>query len=153
MGLFGVLLLVVALSGARPVNVTINVNGLVFVAELQWAIAPNTCQRFVAALPLAATALQARWSGEAGWVPLGNETFGVNATENETSSPLPGQLLFYPKGISETEILVPFGVSRFGSKFGPLYGTPFLTIVDGQSNYAELARRLEWDGAQAIRFQ
>ena len=147
------LLLLLVLGNARPSNVTINVNGLVFVAELQWTVAPTTCLHFVAALPLAATALQARWSGEAGWVPLGNETFGINATENETSSPLPGQLLFYPKGISETEILVPFGVARFGSKYGPLAGTPFLTIVEGQANYAELARRLEWEGAQAIRFQ
>jgi hypothetical protein len=145
-------LLLISFGVARPVNVTINVNGLVFVAELQWTIAPATCLSFVAALPLSATALQARWSGEAGWVPLGNETFGITATENETSSPLPGQLLFYPKGISETEILLPFGVSRFGSKFGPLFGTPFLTIVEGQQNYAELAHRLEWSGAQTIQF-
>jgi hypothetical protein len=43
-------------------------------------------------------------------------------------------------------------VSRFGSKFGPLFGTPFLTIVEGQQNYAELAHRLEWSGAQTIQF-
>lgn len=132
---------------ALPSVVMISVEDLLFKAVLDWDSAPVTCGAFVENLPWSSTLLQARWSGEAGWIPMGNNSWARKA-ENATSTPVAGQLLYYPHGISETEILFPFGVSRFGSKFGPLLGSPFLNIVDGQQNYDDLAHRLEWNGAQ-----
>lgn len=59
-------------------------------------------------LPLSGSLLQARWSGEAAWMPLGSLDIGVGA-ENDTQRPTPGQILVHPNGISETEILIRMG--------------------------------------------
>ena len=40
--------------------------------------------------------------------------------ENATTYPLPGEVLLYPGGVSETELLVPYGRTQFGSKAGLL---------------------------------
>ena len=66
--------------------------------------------------------------------------------------PLPGELLLYPGGVSETELLFPYGHCAFGSKAGPLAGNHFATVVEGHENLRELGRRTLWEGAQAIRF-
>jgi len=49
-----------------------------------------------------------RWSGEAGWIPLGNLDLGLGY-ENHTSYLVTGQVLLYPGGISETAILLAYG--------------------------------------------
>ena len=102
-------------------------------------------------LPLSGSLLQARWSGEAAWMPLGSLDVGVGA-ENDTQHPAPGQILLHPNGISETEILIPYGKTVFGSKAGPLRGNHVMTIVDGDEQLAELGRRVVWEGAQPIHF-
>ena len=122
-----------------------------FIARLERERAPRTCAAFVEALPFRARLLQARWSGEAAWIPLGDRDFGVDA-ENQTSRPAPGEILLYPAGVSETEILVPYGETRFASRFGELAGNHFLTILDGREHLAELGRRVQWIGAQDIAF-
>jgi len=112
--------------------------------------APLTEAAFRKLLPYRQKLIHARWSGEAGWIPLGDFRLGVGE-EHATSAPAPGQILFYPGGISETEILLPYGVSRFACKDGPLAGNHFLTVVEGP--LAELGRRLLWEGAQPIAFE
>ena len=92
-----------------------------------------------------------RWSGEACWIPLGALDAGIGY-ENATSYPAPGQLLFYPAGVSETEILLSYGACRFASKAGQLAGNPFLTIVDGAENLRPLGELTLWQGAQPIEF-
>ena len=131
-------------------DVRITVGSLAFVARWEEASVPRTCAAFRARLPFAGTLLQARWSGEAAWVPLGDLDLGVGY-ENPTSYPAPGTLLFFPAGISECEILFPYGATRFASKAGQLAGNPFLTIVTGVEGLAELGRRVVWEGAQEIR--
>ena len=42
--------------------------------------------------------------------------------ENNTSYPLPGQIILYPGGMSETEILLAYGHVNFASKAGQLSG-------------------------------
>ena len=121
-------------------------------ARLELALASATCRAFVAALPFERQLVQARWSGEAGWIPLGDTNFGV-PLENATSSPAPGHILLYPGGRSETEILFPYGSTRFASKFGQLSGTHFLTVVEGAAQFDRLGFNLLWSGAQAIRFE
>jgi len=129
----------------------IRVGDLLFQARFEDQLAPRTCAAFRAILPLRATLLQARWSGEAAWVPLGDLDLGV-PVESGTQRPTPGQLLFYPKGLSETEILVPYGATVFGSKAGPLVGSHFLTVVSAVERLPELGRRVLYQGAMGIYF-
>jgi hypothetical protein len=123
-----------------------------FTARLEEAIAPQTCTAFVRLLPYRQKLLHARRSGEACWIPLGDFQLGVGY-ENPTSHPSRGDLLFYPGGISETEILFPYGSACFASKAGQLAGNHFLTIVEGTEYLAELGRLCLWQGAQDILFE
>ncbi len=130
----------------------IKVGSLEFTARREEAAAPRTCKAFRGLLPLRNKIIQARWSGEAGWVPLGGLDLGIGH-ENHTSHPAPGDILLYPGGISETEILFPYGPTLFASKAGQLAGNHFLTIVDGREHFQELGRLLLWEGAQDILFE
>ena len=98
-------------------NVEITVGDLRFLARLETDAAPKTCHVFQSMLPLKSQLIQARWSGEAAWIPLGGLQLGLGY-ENHTSHPAAGQLLLYPGGISETEILFPYGWTLFASKAG-----------------------------------
>ena len=90
--------------------------------------------------------------GEAAWIPLGDFDIGVGF-ENHTSHPSRGDILLYPGGYSETEILFPYGNTLFASKMGQLAGNHFLTLIEGQENLAELGRLVLWEGAQDIVFE
>ena len=122
-----------------------------FVARLEEALAPRTCARFTALLPYRQRIIHVRWSGEACWIPLGELELGLGY-ENHTSYPAPGQVLLYPGGISETEILLAYGAVQFASKVGVLAGNHFLTVVEGNENLAALGRKVLWEGAQEIEF-
>jgi Protein of unknown function (DUF3830) len=122
-----------------------------FVARLEEAAAPRTCATFVALLPYRQRIIHVRWSGEACWIPLGELDLGLGY-ENQTSYPAPGQVLLYPGGISETEILLAYGAVQFASKVGVLAGNHFLTVVEGNENLAGLGKKVLWEGAQQIEF-
>lgn len=128
------------------------VGSLVFTARLEEQAAPLTCAAFMKMLPFRNKLVQARWSGEAGWIPLGEFQFGVGF-ENHTSHPAPGELLLYPGGYSETEILFPYGGALFRSKLGQLAGNHFLTIVEGREQLGQLGQTVLWHGAQDIVFE
>ena len=132
-------------------NVEITVGDMRFVARLETKAAPKTCQAFQTMLPLEARIIQARWSGEAAWIPFGGLEMGLGY-ENHTSHPAPGQLLLYPGGLSETEILFPYGATLFASKMGQLAGNHFATIFDGNERLKELGDLVLWKGAQEIKF-
>ena len=130
----------------------IAVAGLTLVARLEQEAAPRSCAAFAALLPFRNKLIQARWSGEAAWIPLGDLEVGVGF-ENATSYPAPGEILLYPGGFSETEILFPYGATCFASKLGQLAGNHFLTVVEGREQLRELGRLTLWEGAQDIRFE
>ena len=132
--------------------VQILVGELCFLARWEEASAPRTCAAFRSLLPFTQKIIHARWSGEACWIPLGDFKLGV-PPENPTSRPKPGQLLFYPGGISETEILVPYGTTRFASIAGELAGNPLLTVTAGLERLAELGRDILWNGSRDIVFR
>jgi uncharacterized protein DUF3830 len=123
-----------------------------FTARLETDAAPKTVAAFRKMLPLRTRLIHARWSGEATWIPFGDLDVGIGF-ENATRYPAPGQLLLYPGGVSETEILIPYGAAAFGSKAGPLTGNHFATIVDGVEQLRELGRKTLWEGAQDIVFE
>ena len=129
----------------------IAVGSIRLTARWEEQAAPRTCAAFRRLLPLRARLVQARWSGESAWVPLGELQTGLGY-ENHTSYPSAGQLLLYPGGISETEVLFPYGSTRFASKAGQLAGNHFATIEIGRELLTELGRRVLYDGAQEIVF-
>jgi Protein of unknown function (DUF3830) len=43
--------------------------------------------------------------------------------ENNTCCPAPGQVILYPGGVSQTEVLLAYGNVSFASKAGPLSAT------------------------------
>lgn len=130
----------------------ITVGPYTFVAHMEEEAAPKTCAAFKKLLPFRNSMIQARWSGEAAWIPLGTLETGVTF-ENHTSYPAPGELLLYPGGYSETEILFPYGATCFASKMGQLAGNHFLTITQGSENLRSLGQKILWEGAQAILFE
>jgi len=123
-----------------------------FEARLEEDAAPMTIAALRKLLPLESKLVQARWSGEAAWVPMGFELDLGLGPENANSYPAAGELLLYPGGLSEVEILFPYGATCFASKMGQLAGNHFATIHAGQGQLAELGRRVLWEGAQDIRF-
>lgn len=133
-------------------SLVITAGDLRFEAVLEETAAPHTVAALRRLLPLSSKLIQARWSGEAGWIPLGDLQVGVGL-ENATSHPGPGQLLLYPGGFSETEILFPYGSTLFASKLGQLAGNHFATVSAGTPELFELGRRILWEGAQEIRFE
>ena len=132
-------------------DVEIKVGNLRFVARLETEAAPKTCHAFQNMLPLQAQLIQARWSGESAWIPFGELDLGLGY-ENHTSYPAPGQLLLYPGGLSETEILFPYGATVFGSRMGQLAGNHFATIHEGGDRLKDLGELVLWRGAQEISF-
>jgi hypothetical protein len=131
----------------------ITVGDFEFGARLEEEKAPNTVAALRRLLPLESKLVQARWSGEAAWVPLGWELELGVGPENATSYPGPGELLLYPGGLSEVEILFPYGATLFASKMGQLAGNHFATIEAGRERLPELGNAVLWDGALELRIQ
>lgn len=122
-----------------------------FRARLEEGLAPKTAAAIRSMLPFRSKLVHCRWSGESTWVPMGDTKVGGPAGlayENHTSHPAPGQMLIYPGGISETEILFPYGSTDFSSKVGQLAGNHFATVFEGNEHLAEIGRLALWEGAQ-----
>lgn len=124
-----------------------------FVARLEEDAAPKTIATLRTLLPLRSQLVQARWSGESAWVPMGFDLELGLGPENANSYPAAGELLLYPGGLSEVEILFPYGATCFASKMGQLAGNHFGTIVEGNDQLSELGRIVLWEGAQPIVFE
>jgi hypothetical protein len=123
-----------------------------FSARLELEKAPKTCAKFQTLLPYRQRIIHVRWSGEGCWIPLGDLNLGLSY-ENHTSYPAPGEIIVYPGGISETEILLAYGSVHFASKVGQLAGNHFLTITEGRENLRPLGEQVLWQGAQDIVFE
>ena len=121
-----------------------------FDARFEEALAPKTVAAFRKVMPFESQAIHVRWSGEGVWMPLGDLDFGVSY-ENHTSYPAPGQIILYPGGISETEILLAYGGVHFASKMGQLAGNHFITITSAFDDLPKLGKMTLWEGAQPIR--
>ncbi len=122
-----------------------------FQLQLNEQTAPNTVAAFRTLLPLTSKIIHVRWSGEAGWIPMGDLDLGLGP-ENATSYPHPGELVLYPGGVSETELLLGYGYVNFSSKAGQLAGNHFATVVEGNENLRDLGKMFLWEGAQDISF-
>ena len=134
-----------------PKTLRVVLAGEVFTATLN-PDAPLTVAAFVKLLPYRQKMIHVRWSGEACWIPLGEFQLGVGF-ENHTSHPAPGDVLFYPGGYSETELLIAYGACSFASRMGPLAGNHFMTLLDSRDRLRALGRRVLWEGAVDVLFE
>jgi hypothetical protein len=125
------------------------IGGHGFSGTFEDRLAPQTCSAFRRLLPWRQQIIHVRWSGEACWVPLGDFELAVGP-ENATARPRPGNLLFYPGGASEAEVLVPYGDVRFACSSGELLGNPLLTITDDLDLLARIGRDTLLRGATTI---
>ena len=123
-----------------------------FIARFENKDAPLTCAKFKGMLPYKEQIIHVRWSGEGCWIPLGELDLGLKY-ENHTSYPAPGQIILYPGGISETEILLAYGGVHFASKMGQLAGNHFITLTSNLENLPALGKTVLWKGAQKVRFE
>ncbi|MFT4266868.1 MAG: DUF3830 family protein [Xenophilus sp.] len=137
-------------------RIRIQAGGHEFVAETH-PDAPQTVAAFLGLLPYREKIIHVRWSGEGCWVPLGDWKLELDGRpvgfENHTSHPSVGDVLFYPGGYSETEIILAYGACSFASKMGQLAGNHFLTLVEGRERLRDLGRKVLWEGAQDILFE
>jgi hypothetical protein len=133
-------------------DIRIKAGPFLFRAKLEREKAPKTCAKFETLLPYRQRIIHVRWSGEGCWIPLGELDLGLTY-ENHTSYPAPGEIIVYPGGISETEILLAYGSVHFASKVGQLAGNHFLTIIEGRENLRPLGELTLWHGAQDIAFE
>jgi len=132
-------------------TLTVTIGAHTFAARFETEHAPKTVAAFRRALPFSSQLIHVRWSGEGLWVPLGDHDFGVGY-ENATSHPAVGQVLLYPGGMSETEIILAYGGVDFSSKVGQLAGNHFMTLTSGLEKLPALGREILWQGAQPIVF-
>ncbi|MCY7417515.1 MAG: DUF3830 family protein [Chloroflexi bacterium] len=116
----------------------------------QWVDgSPRTIEAVRRMLPLRSRLIHVRWSGEGCWVPLGGLRLDI-PPENATSHPAPGELIIYPGGLSECEILLAYGAVDFSSKVGQLAGNHFASLDVNRDQLRELGRRCLWEGAQDV---
>src|SRR5262249_54894486 len=128
----------------------ISVSGFELAARWEEDRSPRTVAFVRALLPYESKLVQARWSGQAAWIPMGDYEVGELGLEDPTSHPAPGQLLLYPGGVSEVEILFTYGDAYFASKAGQLAGNVFASVVDGLEHLPAIGELVLWQGAQAI---
>lgn len=126
--------------------------GTRFGGKFERGLAPLTVEAFTCRMPFQSQVIHVRWSGEGMWIPLGSMRFDV-PPENATRYLAPGQVILYPAGISETEILIAYGPVAFASKAGALAGNHFLTLKGDMEALAEIGHKTLWHGAQDIRFR
>lgn len=120
-----------------------------FKAVLEEKDAPLTCEFFKKMLPINNYMIHVRWSGEAVWIPYGDTQTNL-PFENATSYPKVGEMVLYPGGVSETEMMLAYGCCHFGSKAGELAGNHFLTITEGKENLYKLGQDILRNGAQEV---
>ena len=75
------------------------------------------------------------------------------AAENATTYPHPGEVLWYPGGVSETELLIAYGRTHFASKAGSLAGNHFMTITSGLEQLPGIGKRVLWQSALPLRIE
>lgn len=128
------------------------IDGYKFEAVFEEGKSPKTCDIFRDVMPFESEVVHVRWSGEGMWIPLGDRDFSVDY-EDATSYPAPGQVLLYPKGKSETEILIAYGSVQFASKAGTLAGNHFASITSDLEKLKEIGISTLWEGKKSIVFK
>lgn len=139
--------------GSNLHHITLTVADEVFDAILRTDVAPLSCGVLRDMMPLRGEVIHARWSGESIWSPLsGIWPAGLRLpAEGQTHCPRPGEVLLFGGEISEPELLICYGPTRFASVAGPLAGNRVLTICDRLERLVELGHKTLRRGALRLR--
>jgi Protein of unknown function (DUF3830) len=131
------------------------IGGEIFAARLRNDLAPRSCSRLVQLLPYRGELIHAQWSGQSCWAPLTPSwpPGELLAPEGAIAYPAPGEILLYGGDLSEPELLIPYGPTRFASMAGPLAGNPVLKIDDRLTRLAELGRQILRRGGVDLRIE
>ena len=134
-------------------EITLNIGDGVFTARLRTDLAPLSCAVLIGMMPLETEVLHARWSGESLWSPLSSlwPAGMILPGENETDTPCPGDVLLFGGEVSEPELLICYGHTRFASVAGSLAGNPVLTIGSRLERLSELGRAALRVGPMRLR--
>lgn len=125
----------------------IKIGNIPLVAELLEEKAPKTCEAILDALPIEGDFLQARWSGEVGYIMM-PEFEPDLSLENPTGHPAVGEIIYYP---TEKEFLIAYGIAHFAGRQGRLQASLFAKVVEGSERLEEMGRKLHWEGSQRIK--
>lgn len=128
-------------------RIRLTVGAYSFAGRVERLAAPKTAALLDALLPLQGMAMHARWSGEAGWMPLAVDLSLV--PENAVTFPQAGHLLLYAGPNSEAELLIPYGACSFGCRAGQLAGNHVITL-DDVTQLQSLGETLLKSGAQRL---
>jgi hypothetical protein len=131
-------------------DLSVTAGAITFDAKFE-AAAPKTVTAFRAAMPFVGKLVHVCWSGEGVGIPLGDHNFDVSY-EKHTSHPAPGQITLYPRGISETEILMASGCVDFASNMGQLEGNHFFALTSGHDHLRCLGNAVLSQEVHDIRF-
>jgi hypothetical protein len=136
----------------------ITVGDLTFAAQFEDRDAPNTVAGIKRLLPIRSKLVQAPWCGEAASISMKDKGFNLGDTEHEsfenhTHHPAPGELIIYPGGFSEIEIIFAYGPAIFARQIGNLAGNHFASVEGEREKLQELGRRLLWNGAQDVTIE
>jgi hypothetical protein len=129
-------------------RVRIEIGSITLSGVLTDRLAPRHCAVLRGLLPLERDVIQARWSGEAAWVPLG--AVERLTPEQGTDAPKPGTILFYADALSEPELLIPYGRTRFACRDGPLLGSPVILLDRGLELLQALGKAVIDHGRQPL---
>jgi len=136
-------------------TLTVKIGAESFTARLRPDLAPRSCERLLGLLPYSGKVIHGRWSGEALWSPLAAvmPQDVILPRENPRNHAAPGEILLYAGEVSEPELLIVYGASRFACKAGPLEGNPVLVIEDRLERLAQLGREVLWGGAMELHIE
>ena len=131
------------------------IGGEIFQARLRVDLAPRSCERLLQLLPYRGELIHAQWSGQSCWSPLGSSWPAGERLlpESALAYPAPGEVLLFGGELSEPELLIAYGPTRFASMAGPLAGNPVLKIETDIARLAELGRQILRRGALELRIE
>ena len=119
-------------------------------AVLEEEKAPLTCEFFKKMLPIKNKIIHVRWSGEAVWTfrtEIQKQDFLLKMQRHIRKL---GEMVLYPGGVSETEMMLAYGCCHFGSKAGELAGNHFLTVTEGKEKLMDIGREILYNGAETV---
>ncbi|MDQ2861355.1 MAG: DUF3830 family protein [Pseudomonadota bacterium] len=123
-----------------------------FVGRLERGKAAAVCAWIGSQLPFTSRLVHARWSGQACWCPI-DPALTLPPSGGGIGSPAAGQLLYYAGGLSEPEILAPYGLTRFACDGGQLTGSHFLTVEHGLERLRSVGLEVLVGGAKTLRIE
>ena len=130
----------------------IHAGDFTFNARFEEELAPKTVAAFRKAMPFESQAIHVRWSGEAGWIPLGDLDLGAGVRKPHQ---LPGAGTHHPLPRRNQRDRDPAGLwwRAVREQDGSTRGQPFHHPDLGLENLTTFGKTVLWKGAQKIRFE